>query len=307
MIYNRWMSYIKDDVSLTHLVMPGAHNAGSYKMNAMACCQDGDLYKQANYGVRHFCIRMNTNRRGELVMSHGVAKGVVVKGALEGLRRAMDENPTEFFILDIREYYPQSFGPVKLISKAEPQEVNRLLDEILEPNKYALDDFDHISNVTMGDIRRSGKRFLIVNYRRAYKYSHKCECIFPWDKTIYGSKPERFVKEAPRFFDSYTTNGLYWFQTQQTPNFGTDNGLKSPRKLDRMVRPYFGEIIDAIAKNPVYLERANIISGDFMTEDYMKCGRILTLNLLKQNVREESAEEFEKALWLSAGQSAVKA
>ena len=296
MIYKKWMSYIKDDVSLTNLVMPGAHNAGSYGMNDMACCQDSDLYKQFNYGIRHYCIRLNTDRRGEIVMSHGVAKGVGLKGALEGLRKAMDENPTEFFILDIREYYPQSFGPVKLISKAEPQKVNRLLDKYLEPGKYALDDFDKIREVTMGYIRKSGKRFLIVNHKRAYRHSHECESILPWDKIIYGSKPERFVKEIPSFLVKYKTNGLYWFQTQQTPNFGTENGFKTPRKLDRMGRPYFGEIIDAIAANPVYLEKTNIISGDFMTEDYMKCCRILMLNLLKHNVLEELTDEFANAL-----------
>ena len=36
MIYTKWMSYIKDEVGLTSLVIPGAHNAGSYGMSRMA-------------------------------------------------------------------------------------------------------------------------------------------------------------------------------------------------------------------------------------------------------------------------------
>ncbi len=296
MIYRNWMSYIKDDVRLTKLVMPGAHNAGSYGMNAMACCQDGDLYKQVCYGVRHFCIRLNTNRKNIIVMSHGVAKGVTFESALQGLSRAMDENPTEFFIFDIREYYQQSFGPVKLHSEAEPKKVNSLLQKYLDTDKNAFDDFDKISDVTMGDIRRSGKRFLLVNYKEAYKHSHKCENIFPWDKTIYGSTPDKFVKAIPSLYDRYQTNGLYWFQTQQTPNLGTEVGFKTPRKLDLMGRPYFGQITDAIAANPFYLECANIISGDFMTQDDMKCSRILKLNLLKNNVRDEVRGEYAKAI-----------
>ena len=37
MIYSEWMSYIKDDVKLCNVVMPSAHNAGSFKMKPIAC------------------------------------------------------------------------------------------------------------------------------------------------------------------------------------------------------------------------------------------------------------------------------
>ena len=33
MIYKNWMSYIKDDVKLCDVVMPGSHNTGSYGMS----------------------------------------------------------------------------------------------------------------------------------------------------------------------------------------------------------------------------------------------------------------------------------
>ena len=37
MIYKEWMKYIKDDVKLTEVVMPGTHNAGSYGMLPVGC------------------------------------------------------------------------------------------------------------------------------------------------------------------------------------------------------------------------------------------------------------------------------
>ena len=67
MIYSNWMSYIKDDVKMTKLVIPGSHNAGSYGMGAMACCQDDNLYVQILYVIRQFCLRLDTDRKGRIV------------------------------------------------------------------------------------------------------------------------------------------------------------------------------------------------------------------------------------------------
>ncbi|MCR5484366.1 MAG: hypothetical protein K6F09_02110 [Clostridiales bacterium] len=291
MIYDNWMSYIKDDVKITKVVMPGAHNAGSRGMNAFACCQDGDLAAQISHGVRHFCIRVKT-KNGKVVMSHGVSTGELLSTALSGLRDSINKHDGEFFIFDLREYYPQSIGPLKFHSEADPAEIDRLLEKYIEPSKYALWDFEKISDVTMGDIRSSGKKYMIINYQAAYKYSVNCESIFPWDSKIHGFKVEKFVKTIPSYFDLNSTDGIFWFQTQLTPNVGTEVGLKTPKKLDKMLRPHFGELIDIIENNPLYLEKANVISGDFMSEDFSKAKRIIALNALKGNVRDEVKDEF---------------
>ena len=55
-------------------------------------------------------------------------------------------------------------------------------------------------------------------------------------------------------------------------------------------------MMKSIADNWYYLSCANIIAGDFMTEDYMKCEAILKLNLLKGNVKEGEEKEFEEGL-----------
>ncbi len=292
MTYKNWMSFIKDDVRLTKVVMPGAHNAGSYGMNPTACCQNGNLYEQAVCGVRHYCIRLNTDRKGRIILSHGIAKGASLESAFADFARALEECPTEFFILDMREYYPQTFGPVTLHSKADPKQVDKLVAKYLNPGEYAFCDYNDISKVTMGDIRKSGKRYMIVNYIGAYKYSRDCENILPWDKDIYGMDTEKFVLQIPSIFDRYKTDGLYWFQTQQTPNIGTEIGFKYPLTLDKRLRPLFPMITEAIEDNPFYLESANIISGDFMTDSQMKCSLVIRLNLPKHNVREDAADEF---------------
>ena len=296
MIYDKWMSFIKDDVKLTSLVIPGAHNAGSYGMFRMAECQKDTLYTQFMYGIRHFCLRLNTDKKGRLVLSHGISKGDLFEHVLGDIERVLKASPSEFLLLDIREYYPQQIGPFTLTYKAEKSAVDALLSRYIDPKRYAYTDFEHISDVTIGDLRRSGKRYILINDNEEYDYSRNCETILPWERDVNGAKAADFAAETLCFFDDYHTEGLYWFQTQQTPNPGTPIGLTTPIKLDNLLRPYFQGIIDGIAENPYYLQQANIIAGDFMTKDYMKSEAILRLNLLKDNVTESQETAYREGL-----------
>ncbi len=294
MIFQNWMSYLKDDTKIIDVVIPSAHNACSYDLKGMGCCQNGDLYKQFEYGIRHFCIRLDTDRNGEIVVCHGISKGGPFKKDLADIRKMIEQNDSEFFILDIREYYPQKFGPITLKFKADREQMNKMLEEYIQPSLYAYTDFEDINTVTVGDIRRSGKRYILYNFEQAYNYSVSCEYDFPWDKRINGLKAEGFSKEVVKLFDLGKETGLNWFQIQQTPNLGTEIGICTPRSLDKKLRPYFESIICQVEKNKKYLKRANIIAGDFMTEDYMKSSLILKLNVSKGNIKDDLCNEFLK-------------
>ena len=296
MIYTKWMSCIKDEVKLTSLVIPGAHNAGSYGMRGIAECQSDNLFVQFEHGIRQFCLRLNTDRKGNIVLAHGITKGDLFENALKDIKKALDMYPSEIILLDVREYYPQKFGPITLTYKADKSKVDELLEKYISPSENAFCDFGHISEVTLGDIRKSGKRFILINDNEDYKYSRNCEQILPWEKQVNGAKAEKFANETLRFFDDYKTDGLYWFQTQQTPNLGTEIGVTSPKKLDDELVKYFDVMIDGIASTPRYLERANIIAGDFMTRSFDKSRSILRLNLLKGNVKDDCIEKYEKGL-----------
>lgn len=296
MIYTEWMSYIKDEIPLTQVVIPGAHNAGSYGMGKLAQCQRHGLRTQFEYGVRQFCLRLNTDRKGNIVLAHGITKGDLFENALRELQEVLEQYPTEILLLDVREYYPQKFGPVTLTYKADKQKVDALLEKYLNPAENAYCDFSHIKEVTLGDIRKAGKRFILINDNEEYRFSKNCAQILPWEKQVNGAKAENFTAETLRFFDDYQTDGLYWFQTQQTPNLGTAVGVTAPEKLDRDLRKYFTRLTDGILQTPRYLSRANIIAGDFMTEDYMKSEAILRLNLAKGNVKAELQDAFSEGL-----------
>lgn len=304
MIYDRWMEYISDDAPINKIAIPGAHNSGSYGMPAVSCCQDGDIYEQYMHGARHFCLRLDTRANGKICLSHGLTKGDDFEKALGQLSRILRHNSSEFLILDIREYYPQKIGPITLRYHADEEQVNRLLEEYIKPSEYALTDFDDISKVTMGDIRRSGKRFILLCHTLggdavegdsvSYKYSADCECILPWEKNVFGSSPEEFAKGTIQIFDENSTDGFYWFQTQRTPNIGTEVGLTTPRKLNKSQNFLFSHIIDELAAKPERLEKVNIVGTDFITENYAKPYHILMLNEKKGYVTDTAA--FEEGL-----------
>lgn len=297
MFYKEWMKYIKDDVNLTEVVMPGTHNSGSYGMVPFACCQNGSFYDQFAHGVRHFCIRYCGDKRKGIVLSHGLAKGKPLSHALESMRRMIDENESEFFIFDMREYYPQKIGPFSFTYSADDAETAELINKYLDADNLAYTDYEKVSDITFEKLRKSGKRFIILNYRDAYPWCRGgYDSINPWNPDLHGKKPETFSKEVLSHFDNEQTDGIYWFQTQQTPGIGTEMGLTNPKKLDEGLLPYYQDIIDAIKENEFYLNSANVISGDFMTESYDKCREIIRLNLYKDTVKEDLRAEFETEL-----------
>lgn len=296
MIYDKWMSFIKDDVKLTSLVIPGAHNAGSYGMKKMAECQKDNLFTQFLYGMRQYCLRLNTDKKGNIILAHGISKGDLFENALKDVKKILDYNESEILLLDIREYYDQKIGPITLTYKADKNKVDELLKKYIDPEKYAFTDFEHIKDVTVGDIRKAGKRYILINEKEEYKFSKNCAVILPWAKDVNSATAEHFAERTLRFFDEYQTDGFYWFQTQQTPNIGTEIGLKTPKKLDESLRIFFPKIIEGIRNNPFYLDSANIIAGDYMTEDYMKSKLILELNLLKNNVKPELVNDYIEGL-----------
>lgn len=297
MIFDSWMEYIVPTAPMNRLIMPGAHNACTAGMNKMSCCQNGSLVDQMRYGVRHFCIRLDTDRKGNIVCCHGIAKGLTLSEALSGVKEFMDEHPEEVMLFDVREYYDQKLiGPLVLRYSAAPEKVDEILGQTIDPEKYAYTDFNELKEVTLGDIRAAGKRFILINDSEAYRFSKKCDINLPWEKKVNGSKAYEFTRETLRFLHDYPTEGLNIFQTQQTPNLGTQIGLTNPWKLDTELRKHFGYLIEGIRKDPEYLAAANVIAGDFMTEDYTKCSAILSLNLDKGYVIVGKEAEYAEGI-----------
>ncbi|MBR6005311.1 MAG: hypothetical protein IK063_03680 [Clostridia bacterium] len=293
MNYTNWMTAVKDDVKINKLVIPAAHNAGTKGLVKFGCCQGGTLYEQYQYGIREFGLFYRA-KRGKLLISHGLSTGCTLESALADLGKALDENETEFFIIDLRQYGDQKIGPFTFHYGDNAGEANALVEKYLKPGKYAYTDFDKISDITMGDIRRSGKKYLLRSPEKLYTGSRDFRIYDMWDKEVFGYKSEKFARVCTDFLDTETCEDFLWFQTQQTPNLGTENGFRKwPRELDEDMRPYFKDVIKRIADNPKYLEKINIIGADFVTRDHMKVNAILGLNLNKDFIKDECIEEYK--------------
>lgn len=294
MFFEKWMSYIKDDAKITKIAMPGTHNSGTKGMHRFARCQNGTLFEQFQHGVRYFDIRLRADKKGVRI-AHGILKGMPAREAFASFKKILDSSD-EFLIISIQTYMNQKVGPFKLSYNGNTDETDALISEYLEPEKYALTDFDDIRNVTMGDIRKSGKKYIIINEKEEYKYSVKGPMLGPWDPNIFGMKPEKFVTENLKFLKNLESEGFFWFQTQQTPNPGTEVGMTWPDDLEKMSKPLFPSMMKQVADDPGMLEKVNIVAGDFMTADLMKAKIILNLNLLKGIVKDELKEEYISAI-----------
>lgn len=292
---SNWMSALDDNVKLTDVVMPGSHNAGCRRMIPLAECQRGDLAEQAVCGVRQFSVRLDTHRQ-KPVFAHSMIMGAPIEGDLAALRFFLDRNPSEFVIIEIGGYGDDSFGPYTHRCRVDNEQVGELLEHYLECSRYALTDFDSIAQVTMGDIRRTGKRFLLVNSGEEYPCSKNCDFVSPWSPERHGRKAETFAARATEVFDQIEKKGIFVLQSQQTGGFGTEIGLASPKKVNRAFGPYFDTIIENIRRNPLYLQKVNVILGDYWLDNPDRVRKVLALNLDKGNINPCKAEEFKAIL-----------
>ncbi len=297
MFLKNWMSYISDDAKITKIAMPGSHNSGTMGMCKLAKCQNGSLYSQFAHGVRAFDIRLKADKNGNLFIGHGIMTGMPAEFVFESLRNILNECNGEFFVISMITYMNQKIGPIKLSYNGNSDETSRLICKYLSPEKYALTDVENIGELTLGDIRKSGKKYIIINDKKEYDFSVDCPYDDPWSSVVYGYKPEKFIKEIQKYLTEKEYKGFMRYQTQMTPNLGTEIGWsKWPDDLDNIIRSLFHQIIDDVAADPVMLERVNIIGGDFMSRDNMKANKILSLNLLKGMVKEELKNEYEAAI-----------
>ncbi len=294
MFYENWMDYIVDDAKITKIAIPGAHNACTKGMVVMGCCQNGTPLEQYEYGVRKFGIRFKNTKKG-IRIAHGISNGMSAEEAFSYFAEILGKY-NDFIILDIRAYGPQKFGPFTMSYGDDPEEISRLIEKYLQPEKYALTEFDDIRDVTLGDIKKSGKRYVIHSEKEEYVYSRDVKLLEPWDMKVFGYKPEKFSVECLKYLRDMESEGFFWFQSQQTPNPGTEIGLTWPKKLDELDRPYFAPMMATIAGDRKMLEKVNIVAGDFMTRDHMKENEILYLNLCKGIVKPEMAEEYAETI-----------
>lgn len=295
MFFENWMSYINDETAITRLAIPATHNSCTMGMNFLGRCQNDSVLNQYNHGIRKFGVFLNYTK-GKVRAAHSVVSGIPGDEIFRDFGEII-RNHDDFLILNVRSYPDQKIGPYTYKCLCEPERIDELIEKYLEPEKYAFTNTDNLKKLTVGDIRKSGKRFIINNERCDYKFSRDFKLKEPWDPKVFGYKPEKFTAVCLDYLRNEESDGFLTLQTQLTPGPGTENGItKWPKSLEKLMIPYFPKILENLANEPALVEKVNIISGDFMTDTQSKINGILALNLLKGAVKEEMKKEYAEAI-----------
>lgn len=284
-----WMANIKDDVLINEIVMPGSHDAGSYKMVWLGETQQFTIDEQLQMGVRYFDIRVN-KKEDKYVIFHSIINGVEFLPILESIKNFIINNPTEVLFLDFQHFEGNSQNDV-YNSITEYLYNNNLLVE----NNTKLSDLEFISNLKLKDARGKciifwGDRSMdLSNYiflRNNDDCSHENMSLNSYYISDYHYKDIAYLVENgyPKYFDNIQnkivreSKGIFVLQAQLTDG----NLIFGPYSKEKINNKKISEVIKNF-KNDEKLTYLNVIMRDFL--DINKCEEIINLNNYKGNFR----------------------
>ena len=108
-----WMAAIPDELFLSEITIPGAHDAASLwpQLAFVTKCQALDIAQQLNIGVRYLDIRLGADG-DELILMHGFTKckvsplpwadAVTLGDVLEQCCAFLDAHPTETILFAVK-------------------------------------------------------------------------------------------------------------------------------------------------------------------------------------------------------------
>ena len=284
-----WMANIKDDVLINEIVMPGSHDAGSYKMVWLGETQQFAIDEQLQMGVRYFDIRVN-KKEDKYVIFHSIINGVEFLPILESIKNFIINNPTEVLLLDFQHFEGNSQNDVYNFI-TEYLYNNNLLVE----NNTELSNLEFISNLKLKDARGKciifwGDRSMdLSNYiflRNNDDCSHENMSLNSYYISDYHYKDIAYLVENgyPKYFDNIQnkiakeSKGIFVLQAQLTDG----NLIFGPYSKEKINNKKISEVIKNF-KSDEKLTYLNVIMRNFL--DINKCEEIINLNNYKGNFR----------------------
>jgi hypothetical protein len=298
-----WMSFIRDDVRLIDLVIPGSHDSATYSMRGAARpfvqTQSYNLLAQLLCGVRYLDLRV---RGGAVrpVVTHNVVKGHPTGHLLcQQVAPFVRRFASEVLILDFQE-----------LARPCRRTLIEQLREHLDADRWALPRSRFSTALTLGDVRAGGHRFLVLfggmgdaEFQQARREGWLPEWVLrrddvllsPYDARLYASGTAR----VPAFLTAHseawakTRDRLFVAQAICRQNF-VATAIDALRELAKGVR---GRSWWRLPNTPAWLDThqghhldgwidaltpespANILMRDFVDRHYATIGKALRLNL----------------------------
>jgi hypothetical protein len=280
--YSQWMSYVNDDALIKEIALPGSHDSGTNDMIAQAMTQGHDYDDQLNGGVRYFDTRV-TDKSGELVMFHGPIKGQSFDNVLNDIAVFVENNPSEFIILNFTHLGDDVHSEV-----IETIKENLDLSKVMKKS-----DFSELQTVSMGDIRDKGINIVILwlNNDEAntedFLYSEDC-MVSQYESSIHTSSDEVLIDYFATYYENYDSDKLFLLQAQKTaPNY-----IEKPSVNEMNFKPKVNEYIKNIKNDPDLLEKTNIIMRDFIVSDMENINLILDINISKNIIKTDCIDYY---------------
>lgn len=182
-----WMAcmFPKGEKAITEITMPGSHDAATYAIQygqdyANGCgsvptwipeaisgkwarTQSGDLGQQAANGSRYFDIRVYFRGDGSLSTCHSLegATFADAMGKNSAFQKFVRSHPNEIFILDFQQYFAENGSSD---SPNRKKQLNAWIqDQLGDILVTRADDTSKISDLTLADMRASGRNVIIIN------------------------------------------------------------------------------------------------------------------------------------------------
>ena len=291
-----WMSFIRDDVRLIDLVIPGSHDSATYSMRGaarpFAQTQSYNLLAQLLCGIRYLDLRVKW-AGGRPVIIHNFITGHATERLLrDQVAPFVRRFACEVLILDFQELAPRCRGPVVA-----------QLREHLHADRWALPRSRFSPALTLGDVRAGGHRFLVLFGEMDGDEDSLPEWVLrrddvllsPYDAGLYASGTARVPAFLTTHCDAWAKrrDRLFVAQAVCRQNFVATavdalrtlaKGVRgrswwrlphSPTWLDVHHGHHLDEWIDALTpESPV-----NILMRDFVERHYATIGKALRLNL----------------------------
>lgn len=286
-----WMSMIEDDAKITQIAIPGSHDSGTYGMHYTAETQDCSFAEQLERGVRYFDVRVNYVN-DDYVIFHGPVNGAKYSQVLDDIKVFLDENPSEFLILDYQKFKNNSQN------NAFDMLENAVGSNRLVSNDTNLSDSEFVENLTLADVR--GKCIVVsgIDYDKPYVFDRgdgevkgTALCSYYNGMEHRGNRIDFIEKTLPSYIDRFEEEGtgIFILQGQLTDLIL----VRGPRFLEVAHSESMNDYVKGLRENEQY-DKINVIMRDFVTS--YTSALTISLNIDKDLVKEEYKDDYNKFL-----------
>ena len=284
---SQWMDMIKDDTLLKNVVIPGAHDAGTFGLPYLAETQDRDTAEMLACGIRYLDLRVAKTKDGELKIYHGPFKGVTLDSVLESISDFITKNPSEALILDFQHFDGDAERDVQ-------SKVSANLPVVTASGDFV----EFVDNLTLGEIR--GKCLVLWGADSAdnevFLRRNNDEGTLPntaLQSYYEGSRNKKsssvYIDEAlPYYIGRYKQDGkgLFVLQGQLTDGLF----VFGPHFREATHNANMNAYVESLKTSPD-LSIINIIMRDYVTP-YKNC-LALQLNLTKGIVKADRINAYQ--------------